>query len=220
MSQPKLCIFDLDGTLVNTLQDIAHAVNQVLQQLVLPTLTLSQIEQNIGQGARWLLSQSLRAAGDTEASLLPEARARFLPTYADHLTDQSRPYPGVCDTLQQLQQNGHTLTVCTNKPIDLAKQMLHDLGLEPFFQEVLGGDSLAERKPHPLPLLHLMKQFSFTPKNTMMFGDRIYDIQAGRAAQTWTCGIAHDNVNLAQLQDADVVLHSFPPILDLEFLGR
>ncbi len=219
MTHHKLCIFDMDGTLVDTLPDITNAVNRVLTQLDLPSLPPDEIEGYVGQGARWLLQCALQSVGDSDASLLSEARQRFLPTYKAHLTEHSRPFPGVVETLAQLQQEGHTLTVCTNKPIDLAQIILQDLELESFFQAAFGGDSFERKKPDPMPLLRIMERFSTPPTNTVMVGDTIYDIQAGRQAGTWTCGISHNGVRTQQLQDtgAHVILSDFTTLPNQDF---
>lgn len=196
----RLYIMDLDGTLVDTLQDITQAVNRVLETMRLSSLPPQTIHNYIGQGARWLLSMCLKAAGETDPSRLTEARSLFLPTYRDGIADHSQPFPHVLETLEELKQTGAHLTVCTNKPIELAEILMDKLALRPFFTTVLGGDSLPTKKPAPEPLLQIMKDYNVGPAHTLMVGDRIYDIQAGRNAKTWTCGMAYREEDKAPLQ--------------------
>lgn len=187
----RLYIMDLDGTLVNTLQDITQAVNRVLEKMGLTPLSPSTIHNYIGQGASWLLSMSLQAAGESNPERLQEARSHFLPTYREGLADHSRPFPGVVEGLEKLKSMDCYLTVCTNKPIALAEDLMTQLNLRSYFTTMLGGDSLPTKKPEPEPLLHIMKKYQVAPENTMMVGDRIYDIQAGHRANAWTCGVVY-----------------------------
>ncbi len=215
----RLYIMDLDGTLVDTLQDITQAVNRVLERMGLASLPPQTIHSYIGQGARWLLSMCLRAAGETDPKRLDEARSLFLPTYRAGLADHSQPFPQVPETLEALKQTGAHLTVCSNKPIELAEALLKKLDLRSYVTTVLGGDSLPTKKPAPEPLLYIMKEYNISPEHTLMIGDRIYDIQAGRNAKTWTCGMAYRDEDKAPLQEerAHRILTQFadlPPVLD------
>jgi phosphoglycolate phosphatase len=211
----ELYIFDLDGTLVDSFKDIACATNRVLTKLGLTTLPETQIMSYVGQGAQWLLSCSLKAAGDPHASLLTQARQLFLPDYMAHLTDHTKPFPGVVDMLQLLHTSGATLAICTNKPLVLASALIQQLDLKPYFATILGGDSLETKKPDPAPLLHIMRQFSISPRHTAMIGDSSYDILAGRRANTWTCGVVH-----AIHQAPELLRCAADLILDIEQIYR
>lgn len=213
----QLVIFDLDGTLVDTLLDITAGVNWAMSNLQLPQLAPEQVKEHIGQGASQLLAGCLRDVGDIQATHLAEARALFFPYYAEHIADHTRPYPGVVETLHALQTMGLTLAICSNKPIDMTEQLLQQLRLRSLFRIVLGGDSLPERKPHPLPLQHIMRECSFSPEQTIMVGDMIFDIQSGRQAGVWTCGISYDSKHKAQLlaAGADSMISSFPEVLQI-----
>ncbi len=181
-----LCIFDLDGTLVDTTEDIANSVNIVLQNLGLNPLTTAQIAQFIGKGAGWLLQKSLQAAGDSEAQLLPKAREIFLKVYSENLTNRTYLYPGTTQLLQYLREAGDTLALCTNKPQTLSEKLLEHFGLIDYFSIIVGGDTLPKRKPDPDPLLYIVEKLQKNPQQTLMIGDSDYDVEAGLRAGTWT----------------------------------
>jgi phosphoglycolate phosphatase len=213
--RPSLIIFDLDGTLLDSFRDIAEAVNGTLQAMSLPALSLAQIKQHIGQGARYLLEQCLIETGATSEHAMAEARKHFYPLYRDNLAVYTTLYPGVRETLNSLANQDITLTVCTNKPIELAEPLLQQLQLRSFFVDVLGGNSLPKRKPDPAPLLHLIQQTQATPRDTLMVGDSQYDIIAGKRAGTRTCGVTyghHDRAEMEELQP-DLTLDTLPPLI-------
>ena len=178
-------LFDLDGTLVDSAPDLWRTMNYVLAQRGYPLLDLPQVRHLVGHGARCLLARGFwgEAAEPPLADpLFEEAVAIFLEYYRDHLTDSSRPYPGARQALQSLQAQGFLLGVVTNKPELLALKMLEQLQLRPFFSQVVGGDSLPQRKPAVEPLLYPLKQWDIAPHHAVMVGDSSTDVEAARAA--------------------------------------
>lgn len=211
----SLVIFDLDGTLLDTLLDITQAVNWTLEQLQYPPLTPTQVKQHIGQGASHLLSGCLQDVGDQQALHLPQARALFFPYYTEHIADHTRPFPGVVAMLAALQKQGFWMAICSNKPYAMTEQLLHKLELRSFFRMVMGGDSLPKKKPDPAPLLHIIESCGCSLQQTIMVGDMEIDIQAGRQAGVKTLGISHDGKNKEQLWQAgaDLVVSTIPEVL-------
>jgi len=202
-------IFDLDGTLVDSAPDLATALNALLAEMGAPALSLQAIRAMIGDGAGVLVARGLAASGlqeAAEAETLPAALKRFLALYRDCLIDQTRAYPEVEATLERLLARGHQLGVCTNKPIDPTRRILAALGLERFFGAVIGGDSLAKRKPDPEPLLAAIAGLGGTAK-AVMIGDSANDMLCARAAAVPSILIPSDYGNPAE--DADVKLASF-----------
>ena len=145
MRQPGTFLFDLDGTLVDSVADLATAVNLLRRELALPAGSLATVRSYVGDGATALVTRALPAGTFTPALL-----QRFLDHYGAHLLDTTRPYPGILDFLAA--QRRRPLAVVTNKPLALTNQLLHGLGLDAFFPVVVGGDSCAEKKPSPLPV--------------------------------------------------------------------
>ncbi|WP_233580334.1 MULTISPECIES: phosphoglycolate phosphatase [Luteimonas] len=173
-------LFDLDGTLVDSASDIAAAVNRLLTELGHHAVDEATVRSWIGDGARELVTQALRHAGDTRdvGAVMP----RFMVHYGDCLLLDPRLYPGVETTLEALRTAGVRMAVCTNKPAQYVSPLLEALGIDGFFDAVLGAGVLPERKPHPLPLLHLAREFGVDIGRCLMVGDSATDAGAAIAA--------------------------------------
>ncbi len=182
----KLLIFDLDGTLVDTLEDLANAVNFALQQLNRPTLTLPQVRRYVGEGLNKFLQYALQNPSDGE---LQEAKSLFRLYYADHLTDHTRPYPGIPEVLAYF--SGKTKAVLTNKPIEYSEPILKQLNLDHFFDLIIGGHSGIALKPEPDGILHILQQLTVPAEKAVIIGDGDTDILAGKAAGVITCAVEY-----------------------------
>jgi len=146
-------IFDLDGTLIDSAPDIHAASNQVLHDAGFAPLSLAQVRSFIGKGVPHLVARLLQASGEPPSGPQHAAMvARFTASY-ESAVGLTRPYPGVVAALAALAANGLELGLCTNKPVAPAKAVLRHLGLDHHFAALIGGDSLAQRKPDPAPLL-------------------------------------------------------------------
>lgn len=178
--KPFLLVFDLDGTLVDSVPDLAAAVNALLREEGRPPLAQDTVKRMIGDGIPALLARALAAAGDPReaAVLLP----RFLALYEANATRLSRPYPAVPETLAELRRRGYRTAVCTNKPTHAAHVVLRGLGLLPLFDGVAGGDRFAVKKPAPGHLLGLIAELGGAIDRAVMIGDNENDAAAARAA--------------------------------------
>ncbi|WP_078864173.1 phosphoglycolate phosphatase [Streptomyces sp. AcH 505] len=174
-------IFDLDGTLVDSAEDLQAALNQLLSELRLCSIGAEEIKAMIGDGVPKLVERGLAAAnGDPEKAdvWVP----RFLEIYQQNPAALTRCYPDVRETLGMLHRRKFKLGVVTNKPARAARQILESLLLSQFFSVVVGGDTLQERKPHPAPLLEAARQLDLEPGQILMVGDNMHDVKAARAA--------------------------------------
>jgi phosphoglycolate phosphatase len=179
-------VFDLDGTLVDTKDDLAEAVNVTLDVLGLPRQDPRTLWGYVGHGARVLLE---RALGADHAELLPRGLEIFLPWYGTHLLDRSDVYPGLRDAIERLATGGTVFSILTNKPAAMSRDIVRGLGLAERFPRVVGGDSLPVRKPDPSGLLQLIAAAGEPPAATLMVGDSAIDVATGRNAGVATCGV-------------------------------
>ena len=176
-----LLIFDLDGTLVDSVSDLRAAANQMLRERGRKPLTLTQVKQMVGDGAPALVARALAASG-ADPSEAVTALPRFLAIYEANAAQLSQPYPGVPETLTELRRRGFRTAICTNKPQRATIAVLQGLGLLPLFDGIAGGDRFAVRKPDPGHLLKLMSELGATPAVSAMIGDNENDAAAARAA--------------------------------------
>ncbi len=172
----RLVIFDLDGTLIDSAEDIALHVGRVYRELKGKDVPADEVKKNIGDGARSLLSNFF------EGQELEEALERFLNYYISEPVIHTKPYEGVMETLEGLKERGILLAVATNKPHAITLEVLKRLKMLHYFDEVLGADLLPEKKPSPLPLLEIAKRLEVPPELSLMVGDSENDILAGRRA--------------------------------------
>jgi len=184
----KLVIFDLDGTLVDSAEDIARAVNELRDEFELAPLPLDEIESYIGNGVRKLLE---RALAGSARELVDRAHEIYLPIYRRRLLDHTRPYPGVVPALEELDVRGRTLTVLTNKPRHESLMILEGLGLRQHFAQVYGGDSFEHKKPNPTGARRLLDEAGAGTHETLFVGDSSIDLETARAADIPCCLVTY-----------------------------
>ncbi len=182
-------VFDLDGTLVDSRRDIAAALNQVLGQRGNPTLELPQVCALIGNGARELVRGAFQLS-ETDPTL-PDLLAEFVEQYALYPAVHTIPYPGVKQTLRQLQDQRVQLALCTNKPRRHTELILGALELRHFFEAIACGDDLPQRKPDPTPLLQIAMQLGVHAEQMVMVGDGAQDVESGQRAGCHTVGVSY-----------------------------
>jgi phosphoglycolate phosphatase len=184
MKRYEAYLFDLDGTLVDSAPDLHQTLNRILEAESLNAVTLEEVRNFIGEGARRLLERSLTAQGaevtDARLDRLLEA---YLAHYGRHFADHSRLFPKVRDSLGALQKRGAKLAVVTNKFERLARAVVAAFELQHHFPVILGGDTLPERKPSALPLLEACARLGVALDAAVMIGDSVTDVGAARAAK-------------------------------------
>ena len=181
---PDLVAIDLDGTLVDTVPDLAWCIDRTMAQFGIPPRGDALVRRWVGNGAERLVECALTGGSETPADsrLLEKACAVFLNLYASHGRERSRVYPGVRDGLAALRATGAALACITNKPRSPAIELLAHLDMLDWFELVLGGDSLERRKPDPMPLLHVCSELGVPVERSIFAGDSIVDVKAARAA--------------------------------------
>lgn len=181
-----LLIFDLDGTLIDSKRDLADSVNATLASMSRPALPIEIVSSYVGNGAPMLMRRALPDANEAE---LAEALKYFLDYYREHMLDATVLYPGVRDALDRLHGASVPMAVLTNKPVRFSERLIEGLGLQSHFFRVYGGNSLEEKKPHPLGIELLVAEAKATPAGTIMIGDSAVDVRTARNAGVRACGV-------------------------------
>jgi phosphoglycolate phosphatase len=207
-----LIVFDLDGTLADTLPDIAAAANFACRRLGLPEHPPTAIRGMIGGGERQLIQ---RLVGPAHQDRLEECLELYLDHYTRHNGELTRVYPGVAGTLERLR--GKRLGVLSNKLWRLTQQTLDAMGIARFFAAIRGGGASLPLKPAPDQLLALTADMGVRPTRTLMVGDKIADIQAGRAAGAFTAAVTYGYGDLNSLTAAspDFLLARFAQLPEI-----
>jgi phosphoglycolate phosphatase len=211
--------FDLDGTLVDSSEDLAAAVNHILTSLDREPLTVAQVRRNVGGGGRRMLARSLADAGVDEDAPLSALYDRMIAYYADHIADATRPYPGVIGALEALAARRTKLAVVTNKGARLTTVLLDALGLTRHFALVIGGDQVSEPKPSPAPLHQMVGALG--GGRAAFVGDSAFDIEAARAAALPSVAVSFGFANQPiDTLGADAVIDDYDALVPtLESLG-
>lgn len=182
--KPELILIDVDGTLVDSVPDLAYCVDEMMKILGMPTHGEAKVRDWVGNGVQRLCERALMGQldGMPDKALFDKAYPIFMDLYKDNTSKRSCLYPGVKEGLAWMKAQGYTLGCVTNKAEAFTHPLLKDLGIFDEFVSVVSGDTLPEKKPHPMPLLHSAELAGATPENCLMLGDSTSDVKAARAA--------------------------------------
>ncbi|GAB7128907.1 phosphoglycolate phosphatase [Silvimonas sp. JCM 19000] len=213
----KAYAFDLDGTLVDSITDLARAANAARADLGLAALAEDVVESFVGDGAASLVARTV--ANDINAEFSGSAQQQaglqaFNRHYLAGLSIATRFYPEVQATLATLHERGYPLAIVTNKPERFTLPLLRELGVREHFDLVISGDTLAERKPSPLPLLHVAEQFGVNPGELLMVGDSINDALAAQAAGCPVVVVSYGYGSDVEQFNADHIVQRFSELLE------
>ncbi|MBV7440396.1 phosphoglycolate phosphatase [Weeksellaceae bacterium TAE3-ERU29] len=195
LSNKELFIFDLDGTLIDSVPDITLGVNDTLTELSLPNFNEDKIRAWVGNGAEKLMERALEAAfkekGEEKALDFSDVMTVYLKNYKNNLTINTYAYKGVIDTLNLLRERNIKMAIVTNKPFDFIEPLLEFIGIKQFFSLWIGADSLPTKKPNPEPLLHVCEELNVLPEKAIMVGDSKNDILAAQNAKMNSIGLTY-----------------------------
>lgn len=218
--QFKLIGFDLDGTLVNSLPDLALSLNSAFAEVGLPQAPEELVLTWIGNGADVLFAKGMEWTGKADEfsqEELAQIKRRFGYFYGENVCNISKLYPNVKETLEALKAQGYILAVVTNKPTKHVLPVLQAFKIDHLFSEALGGQSLPEIKPHPAPLYYLCGKFGLYPHEMLFVGDSKNDILAAKAAGCKSVGLTYGynyNIPISE-SEPDYVCEDFAEILKI-----
>lgn len=206
-------LFDLDGTLIESTEDLAGAGNYIRRMRGMEALSLQTIASYVGDGVEAMVSRLLQTE---DKAVIEEFIPHFKTYYREHCVDTTRLYDEVLPVLENLLARGYKMAVVTNKPALISKRILAGLGVAHFFQVVVGGDSAPFKKPHPAPMHMACRELDIHPDHCVMVGDSVVDVAAGRSVRMATIGIRGGIGDQAALENSkpDLCLNSFKQILD------
>jgi N-acetyl-D-muramate 6-phosphate phosphatase len=213
---PSCVLFDLDGTLADTAEDLAAPVNVMRLARGLPAMPIEMLRPFASAGARGLIGAGLNVTKD--AAEFPALRDEFLRLYEQNMMVHTRLFPGMLEVLDALERQGVAWGVVSNKVERYVRPIVHALGLGQRSLVAIGGDTTAHAKPHPEPLLHACRLIGVQPEQAIYVGDDLRDIQAGRAAGMRTVAAAYGYCGAddpPQAWGADLVIRSPQGVLAL-----
>ncbi|HHH47797.1 MAG TPA: phosphoglycolate phosphatase [Gammaproteobacteria bacterium] len=184
LQKPKMILIDVDGTLVDSVPDLAYCVDEMMKRLGMPERGEAAVRNWVGNGVERLVRRALvnRLDGEPDEALFEKAYPVFLDLYAENTSRRSVLYPGVREGLDYLESQGYRLGCVTNKAARFTLPLLKDLGVHDDFESIVCGDTLPKKKPDPLPLLHSAEKLGVKPEESLMLGDSVSDVKAARAA--------------------------------------
>ena len=210
MPRRELLLYDLDGTLIDTAEDLTRAANQMLKTLDYPPISRAQVLRYVGEGLQQLVA---RCVGSDDPELISRGIALFWASYSHHLVDRSRPYPAAPRVLDYF--HGRIQAVVTNKPHSLARRLLDTLGLGGYFIDIIGAEGAYPNKPNPAAVRALLRRTGLVRAQALLVGDSRIDVETGRRAGVFTVIVRSGFSTPQQLCDAkpDAVVDNLGELL-------
>lgn len=184
IARPEMVLIDVDGTLVDSVPDLAYCVDEMLKQLDMPVRGEARVRHWVGNGVERLVQRALinQLDGMPEDDIYQKALPIFRALYSENTSKRSCLYDGVSEALEFLKTTGAKIGCVTNKASEFTLPILRDLGIADYFELVICGDMVEKKKPDPMPLLQSAEQLGVKPENSLMLGDSVSDVKAARAA--------------------------------------
>ena len=214
-----MVLLDLDGTLVDTVPDLTYCLDNMLREFSLPEASETKVREWVGNGIERLVKRGLTNDfdGEPDVSLFEKALPVFIDCYRENACKHSQLYAGVSEGLDYLSNNNFKLGCVTNKLSQFTNIILETLDIQNEFGIVISGDTLAKKKPDPLPLLHAAEYFGVSPEQSLMIGDSVNDVRAARAAGFQVLCVSY-GYNLGQdirLANPDYVVDSLADLANI-----
>lgn len=216
----RLCIFDLDGTLTDTLDSLTYSVNLTLEEMGYPALERSKCRAFVGNGSRVLIEKALKASGDTTLSRIEEGMEVYDRVFDANCTYHVTPYDGIVELLQALKEKGMKLTVLSNKPHRQAVHVVEEVFGKEMFDWVQGQQEGIPRKPDPYAAIQIAEKFGVKPEECVYIGDSEVDVATGTAARMKTLGVTWGFRSVEQLKEAGASILLDRPVQILEEINK
>ncbi|MGV6825792.1 MAG: phosphoglycolate phosphatase [bacterium] len=219
LSKPEMILIDVDGTLVDSVPDLAYCVDEMMKSLGRQPWGEHRVRDWVGNGVERLVRRALvgQLDGEPDDADFEKAYPIFLDLYAENTSKRSLLYPGVREGIDYLKQAGYKLGCVTNKAAQFTIPLLQDLGIYEEFGIVVAGDTLAVKKPDPGPLWHAAKELGVSPEKSLMLGDSTSDVKAARAAGFQIICMSYGYNHGADIRDEnpDLVIDSMAELKDV-----
>ena len=217
--KPEMILIDVDGTLVDSVPDLAFCVDEMMARLGRPARGEAAVRDWVGNGVERLVQRALTGTldGMPDEEDFRRAYPVFMELYADNTSKRSCLYPGVREAIDLLKRAGYPLGCVTNKAAQFTEPLLRDLGIADEFAIIVSGDTLPQKKPDPAPLLHAAKFFGIAPAASLMIGDSVSDVKAARAAgfQIVCMSYGYNHGEDIRAADPDAVIDVMTEIMPL-----
>jgi phosphoglycolate phosphatase len=219
LQRPEMVLIDVDGTLVDSVPDLAYCVDAMMRELGMPERGEAQVRQWVGNGVERLVKRALlnQLDGEPDEALYARALPVFEALYRENTSKRSCLYDGVGEALDFLKSTGVRIGCVTNKASQFTLPLLKDLGVHDFFEVIICGDMLERKKPDPMPLLHAAAQLETRPSASLMIGDSMSDVKAARAAGFQIVCMSYGYNHGEDIRDynPDAVIDSMAEIKDM-----
>ncbi|VAW88074.1 Phosphoglycolate phosphatase [hydrothermal vent metagenome] len=210
--QPTLVLIDLDGTLVDSVPDLAYCLDEMMKALGLEPWGIEKARGWVGNGVDRLVMRALTDTlwEDPAEELFARAQAIFMALYADNTSGRSRLYDGVVEGLDFLKSAGFKVGCVTNKAEAFTVPLLKDVGIYDYFEIIVSGDTTAKKKPDPMPLLYAAEKMGEAAEDCLMIGDSMHDVEAARGAKFQVVSVPYGYNHGVDIRDAkpDMVIES------------
>lgn len=214
----KACIFDLDGTLTDTIESLTYSVGETLKEMGLPVITREQCQSFVGNGARYLMDKALRAAGDEDASRIEEAMEVYGRVFDENCTYHVAPYEGIENMLSELRKKGVRLAVLSNKPHKQTVKVTEEIFGKETFDAAQGQQEKIPRKPAPQGIYAIVEKFGILKEECLYIGDSEVDIATGKNAGVKTISVTWGFRTEEQLKESEAAYLIHRPEELLPFL--
>ncbi len=217
--KPKMVLIDVDGTLVDSVPDLAFCIDEMLKAVDMTPHGEAEVRHWVGNGVERLVRRGLigQLDGEPDEALFDKAYPIFMDLYKENTSKRSCLYPGVKEGIDYLQQAGYKLGCVTNKAEAFTHPLLKDLGLFDYFESIVSGDTLEKKKPDPMPLLFSAEKLGVSPGESLMLGDSISDVKAARAAGFQIICMSYGYNHGVDIQESnpDVVIDSMAELKNI-----